>query len=121
MPSRAPLTLDDILRVPRISGKGKGKNSMKTTPTMHYMLSGAEHRQAIVLKEQAKQKEEKEKLIRKTTGEEKARQKKEALEKKKIEREMAKATKQKKAAETERLRQEKKAQAGIITETGKGR
>ncbi|XP_012943646.1 swi5-dependent recombination DNA repair protein 1 homolog [Aplysia californica] len=80
-PSREPLSLDDTLRVPRFTGKGKQKKK-KLTPTMHYVLSGAEHREAIKLKEHGKQKEEKEKLARKTTREDKAREKREDLKKK---------------------------------------
>ena len=50
--SRAPLTLDE-LQAPKFFCKGKTdkKTTNKTMPTMLYVLSGAEHREVISLKE----------------------------------------------------------------------
>ncbi|XP_012944713.1 uncharacterized protein LOC101864422 isoform X1 [Aplysia californica] len=107
--SRAPLTSNDILRLPNFSGKGK-KKMKKAAPRMQNVLSGAERREAIRLKESAREKQEKEKLARKTAREEEAGQSRENWERR-LGREMTEVARQEKAAEMQGEWQEKKDQA----------
>ena len=48
--SRDPLTLDDILEVPKFK-KNKGKRlSKKQTPTLTYIMSGKDHQNALTIR-----------------------------------------------------------------------
>ena len=70
--------------------------------------------QALILMENAKEAEEKEKLTKKTINEEKARLRKEILEKRKEERELAKAERKRKTGELNRKKMERKELARLM-------
>ena len=112
---RAGLTVDDLLKVPNFERKGKGKGKSKNkgnTPTLPVVISGEEHRAIVKKKLLEKEREEKDKFVRKLAREENKRKKVEREEMMKKKREEAKKAREEKE-EKERVRIEKKEIAAL--------